>query len=322
MAGVPAGKQRRAMYQTILVPFDGSPLSARALPIAAALAKATAARLHVALVHDPSAFIPFIPGEVSIPVYDAELESVNRREHQEALDVAVAQLTATGVDAVGVLLEGTVLEALLEHAKAAAVDLTVMSTHGRSGFARLRLGSVAAAYLTRATAPVYMVRGAGSEAVPEMPTGTLLCPVDGSAFSEAVIPHAARFAQVTGLTMALLAVVVPHAVPMAPFGAAEILADGSALAMEEAGHLASLQRLVEQCPAGTTVHAVTDMSVSRRIIEEATRLNAGAIAMATHGRGGFKRLLLGSVADEVLRHTHTPVLVYRPSPTSEPTDAS
>ena len=102
------------MYQTILVPFDGSPLSARALPIAAALAKSTGARLHVALVHDPSAFIPFVPGEVSIPVYDAELESVHRREHQQALDAAVAELTGTGVQAVGILLEGTVLEALLE----------------------------------------------------------------------------------------------------------------------------------------------------------------------------------------------------------------
>ena len=310
------------MYQTILVPFDGSPLSARALPIAAALAKSAGARLHVALVHDPSAFIPFIPGEVSIPVYDAALESVHRREHQEALDAAVAQLAAGGVQATGVLLEGTVIEALLEHAKAAAVDLTVISTHGRSGFTRLRLGSVATAYLTRATAPVYVVCGAGSDAAPDMPTGTLLCPIDGSAFSEAVLPHAARFAQVAGLNMALLAVVVPHAVPMAPFGAAELLADGSALEVEEAGHLAYLQQRVAQCPAGTTVHAVTDMSVSRRIIEEATRLHAGAIAMATHGRGGFKRLLLGSVADEVLRHTETPVLVYRPSPPAEPATGS
>ena len=55
------------------------------------------------------------------------------------------------------------------------------------------------------------------------------------------------------------------------------------------------------------------MSVSRAIVDEATRVSAGALAMATHGRGGLKRMVLGSVADEVIRHSHTPVLVYRPS---------
>jgi nucleotide-binding universal stress UspA family protein len=55
------------------------------------------------------------------------------------------------------------------------------------------------------------------------------------------------------------------------------------------------------------------MSAARAIIDEATRTAAGALAMATHGRGGLKRMVLGSVIDEVIRHTHTPVLVYRPS---------
>ena len=301
------------MYKTILVPFDGSVLSARALPVAVALAHRTGASLHLALVHDPSAYIPFVPGEVAIPVYDAELVSEHRKADQGALDAAVAELTAQGVSVSGVLLEGTIVEALVEHAQAARVDLTVMTTHGRSGFERLRLGSVSTAYLTRATAPVYLVRGAGSDAPPEPPVGTLLCTLDGSPFAEAILPHAKAFAEATGLTMALLSVAVPHAMPMAPFGAEALLADDSALELEEAGRRAYLGRIAAQCPTGTTVHAVTDMSISRAIIEEATRTSAGALAIATHGRGGFKRLVLGSVADEVIRHTHSPVLVYRPS---------
>jgi nucleotide-binding universal stress UspA family protein len=301
------------MYKTILVPFDGSVLSARALPVAAALARKCGAHLILTLVHDPSAYIPFVPGEVSMPVYDAELVSEHRERDQAALDAVLAELATQGVAATGVLLEGTIVEALVEHAQSAGVDLTVMTSHGRSGFERLRLGSVAAAYLTRATAPVYLVRGSGSDAPPELPVGTLLCTLDGSPFAEAILPHAKTFAEAAGLTMALLSVAVPHAIPMAPFGAEALLVDESALVLEESGRLAYLTRMASACPPGTSVHAVTDMSVSHAIIDEVTRTSAGALAMATHGRGGLKRLVLGSVADEVIRHTHTPVLVYRPA---------
>jgi len=301
------------MYKTILVPLDGSALSARALPIAVALARRSGAQVQLALVHDPSAYIPFVPGEVAIPVYDAALVSEHRAQDQATLDAALAELTAQGVAASAVLLEGTIIEALIEHAQAAGVDLTVMTSHGRSGFERLRLGSVATAYLTRASAPVYLVRGSGSEAAPELPVGPLLCTLDGSPFAEAILPHATTFAQVAGLTMTLLSVAVPHAMPMAPFGAEALLADDSAMALEEAGQREYLTRIASACPPGTTVHAVSDMSVSRAIVDEATRVSAGALAMATHGRGGLKRMVLGSVADEVIRHSHTPVLVYRPS---------
>jgi nucleotide-binding universal stress UspA family protein len=146
-----------------------------------------------------------------------------------------------------------------------------------------------------------------------LPVGPLLCTLDGSAFGEAILPHAIMFADAAGLTMTLLSVAVPHAMPMAPFGADARLANDSAMALEEAGRLEYLTRVASTCPPGTTVRAVTDMSVPCAIIDEASRLSAGALAIATHGRGGLARMTLGSVADEVIRHSHTPVLVYRPS---------
>ena len=301
------------MYKTILVPFDGSALSARALPVAVALARRTGANLQLALVHDPSAYIPFVPGEVAIPVYDAELVNEHRQQDQAALDAAVNDITAQGIVASGVLLEGTIVEALVEHAQSAGVDLTVMTTHGRSGFERLRLGSVTTAYLARATVPVYLIRGSGTDGRPVLPVGTLLCTLDGSPFAEAILPHATTFAEATGLTLSLLSVAVPHSMPMAPFGAESLLADDSAMELEAAGRRDYLARIAAQCPAGTTIHSVTDMSVSRAILDEAIRTSAGALAIATHGRGGLKRMVLGSVADEVVRDTDTPVLVYRPS---------
>jgi nucleotide-binding universal stress UspA family protein len=299
------------MYKTLLVPFDGSAHSARALPLASALARRTGAALQVVLVHDPSAYIPFVPGEVAIPVYDQELVHEQRARDQAALDAAVARLTQEGIAASGVLLEGTVVEALEERVESSGADLVIMTTHGRSGFERLRMGSVTTAFLARSTTPVLLVHGAEQDTPTSLPTGTLLCPLDGSPFSESILPHARRFAEATGMTMHLVAVAVPQSVPLAPFGAEALLADDSFAHDEEAARADYLQRVAGSCPPGTTVGAVTDMSVGRALLDLAA--SAGAIAMATHGRGGIKRLVLGSVADEVVRHTHIPVLVYRPS---------
>ena len=186
------------MYQTILVPLDGSEFSARALPVASELARRTGAMMHVAIVHDPSAFIPFVPGEVAVPVYDAAIVRERRDADQARLDETVAELVAAGLRVTGVLLEGTVIESLTEYGQQVASELTIMTTHGRGGFARLRLGSVTTAYLTRSTTPVLLVHGAGadegSDVVPSLPTGTLLCPMDGSPFAERMLPHAAGFA--------------------------------------------------------------------------------------------------------------------------------
>ena len=112
--------------------------------------------------------------------------------------------------------------------------------------------------------------------------------------------------------MGLMAVSVPRPMPMSPFGT-ELLADPAALDAE-AGVLADyLASLLPQCPAGTTTSVLTDLTVVSTILEEAERVHAGAIALSTHGRSGFGRLMLGSVADALIRRSTLPLLVYRPS---------
>ena len=307
------------MYSSLLVPIDGSPVSARAIRVAAELALRSQATVHVVFVNDPSAYIPFVPGEIAVPVYDADLIREQRDSAAQRLQREVTALEQQGVHAVGTLLDGTVVEALLEHGQQMATELTVMTTHGRGGFTRLRLGSVATAYLTRATTPVLLLHShdraydaePAAELTNPLPTAPLLCPVDGSGFSETILPHAVQFAEACGIPMALFSVVLPHPVPMAPFGTEVLLADPSFLELDERDRAAALTRLAASCPAGTTTHQVTDMSAGRAIFEEAARIGAGAIAMATHGRGGIARAVLGSVADEVIRHAHVPVLVLR-----------
>jgi nucleotide-binding universal stress UspA family protein len=306
------------MYRQILVPFDGSAFSANALPIAAALAKRTGATLHLVLVHDPSSYIPFVSGEVAVPIFDADMVREQHATDLRLLQAQVDALTAQGLTVVSHLVEGTTVETLIECGRAVGADLTVMTTHGRGGFKRLQLGSVATEYLTQATSPVLLLKGAetanGEATVSAaLPTGPLLCPVDGSAWSESVLPHARRFADVIGVPMALFTVSVPHSMPVAPFGT-ELLIDPEALDAETREQERYLTGLLAQCPPDSTTRSVSGLVAAPEILADATRSGAGLIAMATHGRGGIMRMLLGSVADEVIRQADIPVLVLHPAP--------
>jgi nucleotide-binding universal stress UspA family protein len=300
------------MYRTILVPFDGSALSATAIPLAIELARRTAATVHLAMVHDPSAYIPFVAGEVAVPIYDSALEREHRAADAQKLEAAVADLRAGGVPTVGVTLEGSIADALERYVEQIDADLTVMTTHGRSGFQRLRLGSVATAFLTRITHPVLLLRAEDQGRAPAVPNGPVVCALDGSPFAEAMLPHARAFAEATALPLHFVGVSIPHAVPMAPFGAETLMVDEPSLHAEIDGRRDYLSRRAAEAPAGTTFAALEDMSVTRALLSEAERLHAGAIAIATHGRSGFARFMLGSTTDELMRHAHVPVLAYRP----------
>lgn len=302
------------MYRTLLVPLDGSPFSAKALPVAAAIAKRTGAAVHVVTVLDPSAYVPFVPGEVLVPVMDTDALAARRDADTAAIRIVADQLTADGVSATGELLEGTVVEALSEHAISIGADLIIMTTHGRSGLERLWLGSVATSFLQRAPAPVYLVRPTGEFVeTPAIPTGKVLVPLDGSAFGDTIIPYAKHFAEAVGASIELFSVAIPHAIPMAPFGTDSLLADEGDLTRQEHEAQQRLQELADTMPEGTSVEVSTDMTAASAIIERAESIGAGVIAMATHGRTGLARLVLGSCADAVLRGAPQAMLLYRPT---------
>ncbi|MEO7362239.1 MAG: universal stress protein, partial [Gemmatimonadaceae bacterium] len=293
------------MYQTILVALDGSEFSASALPSAAALARRCSAQLHLVVVFDPSTMLNFAPGEVAIPVYDATIAEKRCAELKGWVEEQAASISNTGVSAIGTLLEGTVIEALAEHAILLAADLVIMTTHGRGGLDRLRLGSVASSFLGRSPVPVFLVRPTGPDAPSagrELPTGTLLVTLDGSAFAEAMLPHATRFANAAGLKVELLRVAEPAFTPLSLFGPNALVIENFVGQDEEGVALSYLQQLAGQTTSDSapSIKVLSDTSAARAIVNYVQETSPGAIAIATHGRSGLVRLFLGSVANKVL----------------------
>jgi nucleotide-binding universal stress UspA family protein len=151
----PAGRP----YQTILVPLDGSLLAEQALTTATTLARAAgAALLLVSAVPEPDAHVGR-PGNETQPRSRAAAARVAEAGRLETyLGRTAADLRAQGLGAGTALPGGPAAEGILHAAETSGADLIVMASHGRSGLARLWLGSVAAKVVQGATRPVLLVR--------------------------------------------------------------------------------------------------------------------------------------------------------------------
>lgn len=136
---------------------------------------------------------------------------------------------------------------------------------------------------------------------------TILCPVDGSSFSERALKHATALGRLYGAEVVVLSVRPIEVTP------ALWLTRPSALPQEEPGERgraeAALRDFVTRAtgaPAGRTL--VTDGRIVPEILRVAGELSADLIVMGTHGLGGFDRLVLGSVTERVFRKASCPVL--------------
>lgn len=145
-----------AKMQRILHPSDFSPASGPALKQAIEVAKESGAELLIAHVLTPVA--PIVgEGYISPRTYE-EIEQSARAHGQKQLGTLLDRAKKAGVKAVGLLLEGVPHDQIARAARSKKVDLIVMGTHGRGGFAKLLLGSVAERVVATAPCPVLTVR--------------------------------------------------------------------------------------------------------------------------------------------------------------------
>lgn len=141
---------RRIMHAT-----DFSPASAPAFGWAIEIAKTRKAQLLI--VHVISPPMPMPDGYVSPQVFET-LESSSREYGQKQLDALLAKARKAGLKATGLLREGPVHDGIAEAARSQKVDMLVIGTHGRTGIAKLFIGSVAARMVSIAPCPVLTVR--------------------------------------------------------------------------------------------------------------------------------------------------------------------
>jgi len=135
----------------------------------------------------------------------------------------------------------------------------------------------------------------------------MLVPTDGSAGMAAVVEHAADLAASHGAEIHAVYVVDTTRFTGLPM---ETGWEGITETLREEGEraLAAVERLVDGCPVRT---AMLEGAPSRQIVEYAHDHDVDLVVMGTHDRGGINRLLLGSVAERVVRTANVPVLTLR-----------
>ncbi len=302
-----AEAQGGLVYTRILVPLDGSTFGEAALSRALALSQKTRAALHLVTVVEP---IPAL-------AYD-QWEEEAREWSEDYLEKVAGRVSAqTGGEVTTALRSGLAVEAILTESVDCDADLIVMATHGRGPFSRVWLGSVADGVLRHAKVPVLLVRPKEDGAPGIASTlgfDTILVPLDGSELSERALEYATDLGGFCGSAYHLTRVVVyPPAVasPRLPNSVQvnqNILADAKA---EAAAYLEAHADRMRGRGLRVTTSVAVDTQAGRGIQMEAEAVGCDLIAMATHGRTGVRRLVLGSAADKVLRGAHVPLLLYR-----------
>ena len=222
-----------------------------------------------------------------------------------------------GIDAETRVVKGRAAAQIVGCCEQENVGLIALSTHGRSGLARWVMGSGIDQILHACEQPVLLVRprdeSAGGEAVGRL--SKIIVPLDGSHAAEAVLPCAEELAKALGLEVILIQVIgvetTVHFGSMAPDSwpvPSDVL---QRLDVVASGYLTGLAKELKS--KGLTVQwEVLRGSAGSRIVEFARETPDSLVAMTTHGRSGFRRWVMGSVTDSVVRHAGEPVLVMRP----------
>ena len=313
------------MYRSILVPLDGSKLAESALPIAIHQARRHSAQLELITI---DITVPTATVSVGLSVREIEpatdpdpttryLDGIARRI-SAVYPVPVKQTVRTGY------ARGA--PALLEYVKESGTDLIVMATHGYGPLRRFWLGSFADAVARQSHLPTLLVRPkevADVDLSSEPRFQRILIALDGSATAAKILEHARAFGDEGAEFILFNAVspVLPIGLDVGYMGAPTdyaldtLSADESlvqARTEEAKAHLASLAQSFADRKLRAEIVISQSAFPASAILEYAEQNPIDLIAITTHGHGGAVRLVLGSVADKVVRGAEVPVLLYRP----------
>ncbi len=324
------------MFQHILVPLDGSPRAEQALSVAARIARFTGGSLLLVQVVS-------LPPDYSGGLYPILME--NQQEINEEIDSATTYLKSlvTSPELSGIEIRtkvefGLPVQQLLAFAKTSEIDLIVLCSHGRTGFMRWVLGSVAHALVHQSTVPILVLRQGEtpSALAPTDSAGPIhtLVPLDGSPLAEAALRPAAY------LTAALAAagqgtVHLSQVVKIFPTTTEEeFVSELNEEALQRARtYLSNVEE--HQSSEGKdlrlslthSVESASDVASTLLRLSEHGKVGetredmresnpCDLIAISTHGRGGLERWVMGSVTDRLLNTTKQSMLIVR-SPKEE-----
>ncbi|MFN2137030.1 MAG: universal stress protein [Candidatus Promineifilaceae bacterium] len=276
----------RAAIRHILVPVEGYDLAEESLSVAQSLSGATAAQLTLMCVI-PGPRRRYMRGLGGWRAVDEPSET------ERYVRQVFAQANAAGAAAQTVVRRGRITAEICNAANY-GMDMVIMSNNCRSGLQRLLGGSVAQEVVRSAVTPLLLLQPRGNWRNQSTSFRRLLVALDGSEFSERILPYVAALARPFQSEIILLSV---------PVG---VMSSKYQETIEQ-----YLDRLAKELAAQALVvrTLVTGSAAAQTIVATAAEERVDLIMLATHGRSGMERLMMGSVAERVINSTPCPVFL-------------
>lgn len=320
------------MLKRTLVPLDGSPLAEKALRVAARIARVTNGTIVLLrVIGVPTTYTPYVYGadmaqdpQIAQDMIDVEQDTAEKY----LADIARIDLLA-GIQVDSTIIAGSAGVTILDTAKEEVADVIVMSSHGETGFKRFALGSVAQYVSRHSSIPVLVLHGDDSDpsnsSTDSSHSITALVALDGSVLAEAVLEPAAYIvAALTGANKGtlLLSTVANKQAESVKHVSEEFMREEAKkylIAIMERLQGSELGKLnltigwaIEE--SKDVANALIEAAENGKVVESSQEFSkCDLIAIATHGRGGFKRLMTGSVTESILGTTKLPMLIVRPN---------
>lgn len=282
------------MFEKVVVTFDGSEDSERALPYAVELAS-------------------ICDSELTIVGVCSEHERILGRLFNKYLEDLAGRLKKKRLDVKPALLYGNPAEEIIRYAREKGTNVIAMATHSRSGVTAWALGAVTEKVLTGTTTPLLLVPGKRRKARAAGPKlRRILVPLDGSPKAAAALPWARELAGQANARLFLLQVIP---------STSDVVGVMSYAVGFEKRLVAALRQKAQEYVAGVAAELQKEKLDFRydlaagvpadSILDFARRNSVDLIVMSTHARAGVGRFILGSVTHQVVHSTDIPVLVVR-----------
>ncbi|MBA2394985.1 MAG: universal stress protein [Ktedonobacteraceae bacterium] len=316
------------MFKRIIVPLDGSSRAEQALPVAARIARASGGSLHLLQVISP---VVDYGGLTPVPMLTEQSTMAEMAQSTGYLTSFATLPMMEGIQITTEAVFGAPARQILEVAGSRGTNLIVLCSHGRSGFTRWALGSVAHQLVHHSSIPMLVLREHEVNSLlshgDDAQTLRTIVPLDGSELAESALWPAAY------LTSALAAPAqgalhLVQVVKIFPATAEEgFISELNEEALQRArAYLMTTMEHIHATMKDLKLFVTSSVEYERDVTSTLVNVaeqksegqgveNAGScnlIAISTHGRNGLQRLIMGSVTDRLLSTTKGPMLIVRP----------
>jgi nucleotide-binding universal stress UspA family protein len=299
----------------VLAPVDGSTRALHAVPWAAKLAGPDGTVVLLRVVPPQPDYAESLFSLVGAEERVREIQDAWTRTAKADMDEAEALLSGSGVTVEQVVAEGEPDEEIVAAAARRGVQMIAMASHGRGAVGRAIFGSVADRVARTAPVPVLILRSPDEDVVPSVAVSRIVVPLDGSEIAARALPVASELAEHLAAPVHVIrAVDAALSLPMASgvFGAGPVVdANVTDQIWEEAEAEArsTVTAAVSQLQS-EGVDASGGIVIGSPFFAISEAIEPGdLLTLTSHGRGGVRRWLLGSVAEKLVREAKAPVML-------------